>query len=272
MLSITKPDFFDSQQYTCFNANLSKKAGGGSFVQIGAATMTQPTDCQISELQSELNQQKQAYAALEMELQKQESGKRNQENDTANDSKYLALEKELDTLKAKHKEDTDRINSLAEQHSTFEKLLSEYVKAFNQALNEVETITVENDTTKRHLANLESAFSDVHQKYERAKQIIEGFRTNEEMLQHSLINSTETVKKSGEKYDSLKAHAKAQIERSNKELLGYRDKHQTEVIKLSTIIKRLEIKNASFEKALDQKTTECAELAALCNEVTGRID
>jgi hypothetical protein len=32
----------------------------------------------------------------------------------------------------------------------------------------------------------------------------------------------------------------------------------------------LEIKIAALENSLEQKTTECAELAALCDEVTGK--
>lgn len=255
--------------------------------------MSEAIDSKICELRLELNHQKEANTALGLELvqseetfiklqaeqQKQEAthqdlrvlktGMLKQDNDTVNDTKFVEVEIELDRLKAMNKDDT---NAQLEKQITFEKLLSQYEKAFTQKLNELETIASENDTTKRHLANLELAFSDVHQKYERAKQILEGFRTNEEMLQHSLVNSSDTVKKNEEKYESLKAHAKAQLERSNKELHGYRQKHQFEVTKMSTIIKRLEIKNASLVKALDQKSTECEELAALCNELTGRVD
>lgn len=58
--------------------------------------------------------------------------------------------------------------------------------------------------------------------------------------------------------------------RSNRELALARDKFQHEITKLATNIKRLEIKNASLNTALEQKIKECTAYASLCEEITGR--
>lgn len=126
-------------------------------------------------------------------------------------------------------------------------------------------------------------------KYERSKKIIDGYKSNEDTLRQTLISSEDSVHKSEEKYESLKAHAKAQIEkyvakvnniilckniillRSNQEMQLMREQYMSEVHKLSAIIKRLEIKNASLADSLEQKTKECSALAALCDEVTGKV-
>lgn len=58
---------------------------------------------------------------------------------------------------------------------------------------------------------------------------------------------------------------------ANKEIMLERDQYQTEIHKFTAIIKRLEIKNSSLTELLDQKTKECSALAALCDEVTGKV-
>lgn len=50
-----------------------------------------------------------------------------------------------------------------------------------------------------------------------------------------------------------------------------RESYETEIIKLNTIIKRLDIKNDSLVEALDQKIKECTSMAALFDEMTGKV-
>lgn len=150
--------------------------------------------------------------------------------------------------------------------------LEEYQKTIDMQFAELDKLRSEHDIAKRHLATLEVAFADVHQKYERSKSIITGYKNNEETLSETLAMASEEVRKSVEKYESLKAHAKAQIEKSNRELAQAREKYQHEIHKLAANIKRLEIKNASLNVALEQKTKECAQYAALCEEITARSE
>lgn len=60
--------------------------------------------------------------------------------------------------------------------------------------------------------------------------------------------------------------------RANKEICENKQKHASEIAKMQALIKRMEIKNAALSHTVDQKTRECAELAALCDEVTGQVD
>lgn len=50
-----------------------------------------------------------------------------------------------------------------------------------------------------------------------------------------------------------------------------RDSYEAEITKLTTIIKRQDIKNKSLVEALDQKIKECSSMAALFDEMTGKI-
>lgn len=71
----------------------------------------------------------------------------------------------------------------------------------------------EADTLKGHLAAMEMAFSDLVQKYERCKTIVQGYKQNEDTLREHVQMLEETLQKNEEKYEALKAHAKSQLER-----------------------------------------------------------
>lgn len=71
----------------------------------------------------------------------------------------------------------------------------------------------ETDILKGHLAAMEISFSDLLQKYERCKNVIQGYRENEVTLREQVQMLEETLQKNEDKYESLKAHAKSQLER-----------------------------------------------------------
>lgn len=52
-----------------------------------------------------------------------------------------------------------------------------------------------------------------YRKYERSKAVIEDFKKNEEVLRASLAEYEATIRKQEQKYDMLKSHAMAQLER-----------------------------------------------------------
>lgn len=53
----------------------------------------------------------------------------------------------------------------------------------------------------------------LYRKYDRCKGIIEGYKSNEETLRQDLALLEDKLHKNEEKYEALKAHAKAQLER-----------------------------------------------------------
>ncbi|XP_030748287.1 transforming acidic coiled-coil-containing protein 1-like [Sitophilus oryzae] len=152
----------------------------------------------------------------------------------------------------------------------YQKLLTEYEKTISGQSMELEKLKQEHETTSRHFATLELAFSDVLQKYDRSKIIVDGFKTNEEALTQNLQIAEEKLKQNEAKYESLKTYAKSQIEKCNVEILNVREKHEYESSKLRALIKRLEIKCSSLETSLNQKTEECEQLSALCDDITGK--
>lgn len=64
-----------------------------------------------------------------------------------------------------------------------------------------------------HLTNTEAAFNDVHQKYERLKGVVSVYKNNETVLKESIQENVETIKTLETRYDQLKEHAMAQLEK-----------------------------------------------------------
>ncbi|KAK5639661.1 hypothetical protein RI129_012153 [Pyrocoelia pectoralis] len=170
-----------------------------------------------------------------------------------NGSPTKELQETIKSLKTREGKLLSELNTHKNDEQNYRKIMDDYEKVISTQLGDLQRFNEEHETVKKHFANLEMAFSDVHQKYERSKKIIDGYKSNEDTLRQTLALSEENLLKSEQKYESLKAHAKAQIEKSNQELLVMRDDYETEVHKLNAVVKRLEIKISSLMDSLDQK-------------------
>ena len=63
------------------------------------------------------------------------------------------------------------------------------------------------------LRAVESAFSDLHRRYEKSKAAVEGFKKNEESLKACVADYQQKLKKQEQRYQTLKQHAEEKLER-----------------------------------------------------------
>ncbi|KAK4882128.1 hypothetical protein RN001_005447 [Aquatica leii] len=153
----------------------------------------------------------------------------------------------------------------------YRQIMEEFETQINKYYTALQKLKNEHTVVTQHLTNSELAFSDVHQKYERCKKIIEGYKSNENALVTSLAASENSIIASQQKYESLKTYAQDQITKCNKEIMSVHQQYENDINKLNTTIKRLEIKNSSLQELYDQKKKECIALTILCDEVTGKV-
>lgn len=103
-------------------------------------------------------------------------------------------------------------------------VVEEYEKSISRLLTERERdrTNFEQEKTKlqeelqaanHHLTNTEAAFNDVHQKYERLKGVVSVYKNNEAVLKESIQENVDTIKTLETRYDQLKDHAMAQLEK-----------------------------------------------------------
>ena len=121
------------------------------------------------------------------------------------------------------------------------------------------------------LRNVESAFADVHRKYERTKQVVEGFKHNEDQLKEYLEGYATKLKKAEEKFERLKEHAEETLDKANKEIENLTRSQDSEIARLTAILKKTETKANFFERTVDQKIKENEELSAICDELIAKV-
>lgn len=168
----------------------------------------------------------------------------------------------------------DLVQQVITKKTNEEKLnvvIAEYEKTIAKLIRDNACIIKERDTFQVHLANVEAAFSDVHQKYERCKVVIEGFKNNEQILKDTIKANEDSILKLNSKYEALKTHAMGQLEKANNELIDMKKNYEDEILRLTATIKKLELKNSSLKSAVEQRMKECEELSRICDDLIAKV-
>ncbi|XP_063221219.1 uncharacterized protein LOC134530378 [Bacillus rossius redtenbacheri] len=160
---------------------------------------------------------------------------------------------------------------LDEYEKTISRLIADKEQEQRAHELQVSAIAKERDVHKGHLDTIEIAFSDLHKKYERSKEIIEGLRKNEEVLRASLAEYENSIRSKVQQYEALKKHAVSQLEDANQELDAVRRAHAAESAKLHAMLKKAELKVSSLEEMLEQKIKENHELTHICDELINKV-
>ncbi|KAL1498062.1 hypothetical protein ABEB36_008920 [Hypothenemus hampei] len=137
---------------------------------------------------------------------------------------------------------------------------------------DLEKLKIEFEKNMRHFTNTEMAFSDVFEKYEKAKLVITAYRKNEDVLLENLQSAEHQLNELECKCLKMKQQLTEQIKRAERQVEQEKEIYKRDITKLQAVVKRLEIKASSLEVALHQKTEECQALAALCDDITGRTN
>lgn len=137
---------------------------------------------------------------------------------------------------------------IAQMMADQEKQKEESQKKLNEALSEKEQVA--ND-----LNTMERSFSDLFKRLEKYKEVIQGYKKNEETLKACAQDYLARIKKEEQRYQTLKAHAEEKIAQANVEIAEVRSKSKAEVSALQAQMRREQLKVQSLEKSLDQKVS-----------------
>merc|ERR1711915_390534 len=165
------------------------------------------------------------------------------------EQKLMELQKELeikvsevDTLKEALNKKLDSENQMKEVVAEYEKTISELIsdkeKEKEQLQVDVERMISEKNQAVEDLQNVESAFADVHRKYERTKQVVEGFKKNEEQLKTYIDEYKNKLSRQDQKYQLLKEHAEEKLEEANKEIDNISKSQEAEIAKLTAMLQK----------------------------------
>ena len=123
---------------------------------------------------------------------------------------------ELERLRrelAGHVESNKQMMGIVEEFEmTIQQLIREKERTTVVAEIERERAMTERNQIFEDLQAVERAFTDLHRKYERTKEVIAGFKSNEDVLKSGLSDLTNKYQKEEERFEVLKVHAETRLE------------------------------------------------------------
>ncbi|XP_033219841.1 enolase-phosphatase E1-like isoform X2 [Belonocnema kinseyi] len=209
-----------------------------------------------------------------IEKDREEDTKKYQKEIKKQQEEYAKLEQKNSKLEAQIAQEIESKKQVTVVLDEYERSISRLVAERERDradLEEKAKMKEELQAANQHLSNTEAAFNDVHQKYERLKGVVAAYKSNESVLKESVQENVETIKALENRYEQLKSHAMAQLEKANQELETIRKQNEGETVKLQAMLKKAELKSKSLTDLVEQKTKENKELTQILDEVIARV-
>ncbi|KAL8579132.1 hypothetical protein ACOMHN_036071 [Nucella lapillus] len=184
------------------------------------------------------------------------------------ESHAAALEEQIRKLKLTNE---DMRAVMGEFEKTIGQLQAEKEKTKNATQQSLKDVLKEKDQALEDLRSVETAFSDLHRRYEKTKAVLEGFRQNEDVLKKCAQDLQNKVKKAEHKTQTIRLQAEDQLDRATEELERAKKVNALEITRLEAALRKAQIQVESVEAALEQKGKENRELTAICDELIGKV-
>ncbi|KAK6178123.1 hypothetical protein SNE40_012949 [Patella caerulea] len=191
-------------------------------------------------------------------------------------SKKLAdRDKKLAHMEEKHRKaqqtNEDMRAVVAEFEKTIAQLQAERQKSCLNSQQSLQDIMKERDQALEDLNSVETAFSDLHRRFEKAKGVVETFKKNEEALKKCVEEYQEKDKKSKAKLQALKQQAEEKLEQAHHDIEKVKKSTYTDIARLEAALKKCEIQIKGLEHSLEQKKKENEELTNICDELISKV-
>ncbi|XP_039694256.1 transforming acidic coiled-coil-containing protein 3 isoform X1 [Pteropus medius] len=150
--------------------------------------------------------------------------------------------------------------------------LEEAQKQKERAEAEIQKVLKEKDQLAADLSAMGKSFSGLLKRFEKQKEVIEGYRTNEESLKKCVEDYIVRIEAEGQRYQALKAHAEEKLQQANEEIAQVRSKAQAEALAFQASLRKEQMRVHSLEKAVEQKTKENDELTRICDDLISKME
>ncbi|XP_014791547.1 PREDICTED: transforming acidic coiled-coil-containing protein 3 isoform X2 [Calidris pugnax] len=186
-------------------------------------------------------------------------------------------EKQLETQEWKkkydklHMEYKEMGKIVAEFESTITQMMEDAQKQKELSMKEMQRIMEEKQQVISDLNSTEKSFSELFKRFEKQKEVIEGYQKNEEALKKCAEEYLARIKKEEQRYQALKAHAEEKLQQANAEISQVRSKSKSEIAALQASLRKEQMRIQSLERTLEQKTKENDELTKICDDLILRM-
>ncbi|XP_035150226.3 transforming acidic coiled-coil-containing protein 3 isoform X2 [Callithrix jacchus] len=150
-------------------------------------------------------------------------------------------------------------------------VMEEVQKQKELAKADIQKVLQEKDQLTADLNSMEKSFSDLFKRFEKQKEVIEGYRKNEESLKKCAEDYLVRVTQAGQRYQALKAHAEEKLQLANEEIAQVRSKAQAEALALQASLRKEQMRVQSLERTVEEKTKENEELTRICDDLISKM-
>jgi len=189
--------------------------------------------------------------------------------------RIMTKDREINDLKMDLHNASDSNRQMMGIVEEYEKTISQLIaeRERERVCHEIEKdrVMLERNQVLDDLQAVERAFNDLHKKYERTKEVVSGFKGNEDMLKASVEDYIKRFRKSEERYDLLKTHAETKLQDAGERLDAVQKSKAGEIAKLQALLRKAEMRVTSLERAVEQKTHENQELTTICDELISKV-
>ncbi|XP_071337323.1 transforming acidic coiled-coil-containing protein 2 isoform X3 [Trachinotus anak] len=160
---------------------------------------------------------------------------------------------------------------VAEYEKTIAQMIEDDQKEKSLSHHTIQQLIMEKDQALADLNSVEKSLADLFRRYEKMKDVLEGFRKNEEVLKKCAQEYLSRVRKEEQRYQALKIHAEEKLDKANAEIAQVRAKAKQEQAAYQASLRKEQMKVDSLERTLEQKNKEIEELTKICDELIAKM-
>ncbi|XP_026210005.1 uncharacterized protein tacc2 isoform X2 [Anabas testudineus] len=190
----------------------------------------------------------------------------------------VTKEKEVLEWQRKYEDSRQEVVEMRRIVAEYEKTIAQMIgmpeddqKEKSLSHHTIQQLIMEKDQALADLNSVEKSLADLFRRYEKMKDVLEGFRKNEEVLKKCAQEYLSRVRKEEQRYQALKIHAEEKLDKANAEIAQVRAKAKQEQAAYQASLRKEQMKVDSLERTLEQKNKEIEELTKICDELIAKM-
>ncbi|XP_070962351.1 transforming acidic coiled-coil-containing protein 2-like isoform X3 [Oncorhynchus clarkii lewisi] len=160
---------------------------------------------------------------------------------------------------------------VAEYEKTIAQMIDDEQKDKSLSHHTIQQLIIEKDQALSDLNSVEKSLAELFRRYEKLKDVLEGYRKNEEVLKKCAQEYLSRVRKEEQRYQALKIHAEEKLDKANSDIAQVRMKSRQETAAYQASLRKETMKVDSLERTLEQKNKEIEELTKICDELIAKM-
>ncbi|KAK3094810.1 hypothetical protein FSP39_006495 [Pinctada imbricata] len=199
------------------------------------------------------------------------------------------VNKKLEASKEENVTVTKNLKGMVETVNEYESIINEITKREEKLSAELKESRVqmqkEKDQSNEDIQNMDKAFSDLHKRFEKTKEILQQARQVCIVVQVVLLQARQNeakwrqygeecatrLKKSEEKAAKIKEKAEEKLNELAEKMEKMKVSSESEINMLQATLKRKDMTVDALQKQVEQKTTENKELTELCDQLFAKF-